>query len=483
MGCLLTAALLGLLLLLLLGALLASRFGRARRPGEPPLDKGLIPWLGHALEFGKDAARFLSDMKKKHGDIFTLRAAGKFITVLLDPHSYEAVLWESCSKLDFGQYARILMDRMFDVKLPDYDSNEEKAMLRIAGFLTLFGNEGKDYDYGPNQTKDLAYSLEIYNEFYKLDRLLMKAARSTLSAVEKKEFDSIKNDLWKLLSMERLDGRANRSLWLDSYKQHLVDLGVDVDTQTRAMLLQLWSTQSNAGPAVFWLLLFLLKYPSAMAAVRAEMEGICGTRRQKIGQMHGINQEILDCTPIFGEAVDVLNRCLAATMDWMRANKLRLNPDKTEMLLVGGSPDQMVDVRPILDGVALPLNAQIRSLGVLLDPSLSLEAQIASVARGAFYQLRLVAQLRPYLDRENLASVVHVLVTSKLDYCNALYVGLPLKTVRKLQLVQNAAARLLTGTRRSDHITLILDRLHWLPICFRARFKVLVLTYKALHGT
>ncbi|XP_061487326.1 prostacyclin synthase isoform X4 [Rhineura floridana] len=470
-------------------------------------------------------------MKKKHGDIFTLRAAGKFITVLLDPHSYEAVLWESCSKLDFGQYARILMDRMFDVKLPDYDSNEEKAMLRMtlqnknlpsltkamffnlrtillsdpsrasqqwkedglfhlsysimlrAGFLTLFGNEGKDYDYGPNQTKDLAYSLEIYNEFYKLDRLLMKAARSTLSAVEKKEFDSIKNDLWKLLSMERLDGRANRSLWLDSYKQHLVDLGVDVDTQTRAMLLQLWSTQSNAGPAVFWLLLFLLKYPSAMAAVRAEMEGICGTRRQKIGQMHGINQEILDCTPIFGEAVDVLNRCLAATMDWMRANKLRLNPDKTEMLLVGGSPDQMVDVRPILDGVALPLNAQIRSLGVLLDPSLSLEAQIASVARGAFYQLRLVAQLRPYLDRENLASVVHVLVTSKLDYCNALYVGLPLKTVRKLQLVQNAAARLLTGTRRSDHITLILDRLHWLPICFRARFKVLVLTYKALHGT
>ncbi|XP_061465627.1 uncharacterized protein LOC133376825 [Rhineura floridana] len=170
-------------------------------------------------------------------------------------------------------------------------------------------------------------------------------------------------------------------------------------------------------------------------------------------------------------------------MDRMRANKLRLNPDKTEMLLVGGSPDQMVDVRPVLDGVALPLNAQIRSLGVLLDPSLSLEAQIASVAQGAFYQLRLVAQLHPYLDRENLASVVHVLVTSKLDYCNALYVGLPLKTVQKLQLVQNAAARLLTGTRRSDHITPILARLHWLPICFWARFKVLVLTYKALHGT
>ena len=51
-----------------------------------------------------------------------------------------------------------------------------------------------------------------------------------------------------------------------------------------------------------------------------------------------------------GEAVDVLNPCLAATMDWMRANKLKLNPDKTEMLLVAGSSDQIAGVQPVLDG-------------------------------------------------------------------------------------------------------------------------------------
>ena len=75
--------------------------------------------------------------------------------------------------------------------------------------------------------------------------------------------------------------------------------------------------------------------------------------------------------------MDVLNQCLAVAMDWMRANELKLNPDKTEMLLVRGSSDRMVGVQPVLDGVALPLKEQVHSLGVLLEPSMSLGAQVA----------------------------------------------------------------------------------------------------------
>ncbi|KAF7253476.1 RNA-directed DNA polymerase from mobile element jockey [Varanus komodoensis] len=113
-----------------------------------------------------------------------------------------------------------------------------------------------------------------------------------------------------------------------------------------------------------------------------------------------------------GEAVAVLNWCLAEVMGWMRANKLKLNPDKTEVLLVGGSDFEMRDLGLVLNGVALPLRDSVRSLGVLLDPELSLEAQVTAVARSAFLQLRLIHQLRPFLENDCLATVTHALVTS-----------------------------------------------------------------------
>uniref|UniRef100_A0A803TMK0 Reverse transcriptase domain-containing protein n=1 Tax=Anolis carolinensis TaxID=28377 RepID=A0A803TMK0_ANOCA len=84
------------------------------------------------------------------------------------------------------------------------------------------------------------------------------------------------------------------------------------------------------------------------------------------------------------EAVQVLNRCLATVSDWMRANKLKLNPDKMEVLLISRRAEQGIGLQPVLDGVALPLKTQVHNLGVLLDSLLSLEPQVSAVARGAF---------------------------------------------------------------------------------------------------
>ncbi|XP_053150941.1 nuclear receptor subfamily 2 group F member 6 isoform X4 [Hemicordylus capensis] len=156
------------------------------------------------------------------------------------------------------------------------------------------------------------------------------------------------------------------------------------------------------------------------------------------------------------EAVDALNWGLEAVLDWMGTNKLKLTPDKTEVLWVRRTDHPSKEVNLVLEGVTLSLKDKVRSL----DPTLSLEAQVAVVCRSAFYQLQLVRQLRPYLEKLDLTSVTHALVTSRLDYCNVLYVGLPLKTVQKLQQVQNAAARMPVGVSCFTGITHILRQLH-----------------------
>ncbi len=86
----------------------------------------------------------------------------------------------------------------------------------------------------------------------------------------------------------------------------------------------------------------------------------------------------------------------------------------------------------------------------------------------------------PVSDAEKL---VHAFMTSRLDYCNALLGGCPASSsINKLQIVQNAAARVLTRSRKYDHITPILQSLHWLPIKFRISYKIVLLTYKAING-
>ena len=119
---------------------------------------------------------------------------------------------------------------------------------------------------------------------------------------------------------------------------------------------------------------------------------------------------------------------------------------------------------------------------MIFDRSLSLDSHIKNVTKIAFFHLRNIAKIRPMLTMADAETIIHAFVTSRLDYCNVLYSGLPACSTKSLQLVQNAAARILTRTRKFDHITPVLSSLHWLPIHARADFKVLLLTYKILHG-
>ena len=91
-------------------------------------------------------------------------------------------------------------------------------------------------------------------------------------------------------------------------------------------------------------------------------------------------------------------------------------------------------------------------------------------------------QISKFLARDKLEIVLHAFVTKRIDYCNGLLYGLPDCEITKLQRVQNAAARLVTSSRKYDHITPVLKELHWLPVRYRIHFKILLLTFQALNG-
>ncbi|KAM3877554.1 prostacyclin synthase-like [Diretmus argenteus] len=343
---------------------------RSRSKSDPPLDKGVIPWLGHALEFGRDAAKFLNRMKMKHGNIFTVRAAGRYVTVLLDPHSYDAVINDPVS-LDFTRYAQVLMDKIFSLQLPHHQPAKAKAMMKQhfyggslallnrtihrhlrallkaeapqnktdwkeeglfsfsysllfkAGYLTLFGEQN-------NKGADPS---SVYKEYRTFDGLLTKMARATLKPDEKKAAQSVRQRLWEFLAPAGQTEDSGSVPWLRGYRRLLQDEGFDEETQRKAMLMQLWTTQGNVGPAAFWLLGYLLTHPEALAAVTREFT--------RISQMDTTETPLLDRpvhTPVFDSALEETLRLTAApfiTREVVQEKTLRM-ADGQEYLLRKG---------------------------------------------------------------------------------------------------------------------------------------------------
>ena len=113
---------------------------------------------------------------------------------------------------------------------------------------------------------------------------------------------------------------------------------------------------------------------------------------------------------------------------------------------------------------------------------MTLLPHINNTCKVAFYYIHNIRRIRKYLSIETTRTLVHAVVIGRLDYCNSLLYGLPMKSISKLQRVKNAAARLITNTPRYDHVTPVLRSLHWLPVKERVTFKILTLSFKAIHG-
>ena len=185
------------------------------------------------------------------------------------------------------------------------------------------------------------------------------------------------------------------------------------------------------------------------------------------------------------EALHRIECCLEDIIIWMHKNMLKLNSDKKEVMLF--SPKQsshsIAHISVKVGDSIIEAKHSVRNLGTVLDSSMDMEAQVNSVCRASYAQLRKIGHIRRYLTDDATKSLVNSLVTSRLDYCNSLLNGIPSSLLNKLQIVQNTGARIISKTARRDHITPILRDLHWLPVKYRIQHKILTYTFKTLHGS
>ena len=179
--------------------------------------------------------------------------------------------------------------------------------------------------------------------------------------------------------------------------------------------------------------------------------------------------------------LSILNDCVLSIKDWMSQNFLQLNPDKTEILIIG--PESIhTEIQHFMGTSTAKFTQTSKNLGVLFDQKLNFEPHVKKVVQTCFYQLRNIAKIKSLLTFQDLEKLIHAFISSRLDYCNALFTTLSSSSIHRLQLVQNAAARLLTNTYRRSHVTSVLKALHWLPVECRIVFKIVLITFKSLHG-
>ena len=170
-----------------------------------------------------------------------------------------------------------------------------------------------------------------------------------------------------------------------------------------------------------------------------------------------------NCIIAFGHSDPVsylnqLNACILDIRSWMTTNKLKINDDKTEFLVITSpcvklpSPDFQLSV----GSCTIDASSSVRNIRVLLYSHMNLEGHITNFCQFLHLYFRNICSIRKLLTDDAAACIVHSLLSSKLYYCNSLLYALPDSKLRRLQRMQNLAARIVSRTPKCDYISPVL---------------------------
>ena len=351
---------------------------------------------------------------------------------------------------------------------------ERVVAIRLETHMNIAGlYSTKQFGYKKNHSTELLL-LNILNNLLKsCDK---KMANVLLLLDLSAAFDTVdQNKLLKILQFE-IGIKGSALSWFKSYllnRTQKVRIG---NVYSNEQVLDYGVPQGSVlGPILFNI--YTRSFPKTIDLIGFDVGGFADDHQlwnefNAIFQVKALGQNLVDC--------------FNTISSWMQEYFLKLNTSKTKILVI--APASVRDEIPIngtfIDGECIRFVDMAKNLGVLLDTELSFAPQINRVVSSCFATIKDISRIKKFLNKQQLKTLVSTLVFSKLDYCNSLYYGISSQLIKKLQVVQNSALRLIYGIRRYDRISTspIFLELHWLKIKERIVFKILLIVFKSKIG-
>ena len=170
------------------------------------------------------------------------------------------------------------------------------------------------------------------------------------------------------------------------------------------------------------------------------------------------------------ELLHSMQPCIGDVKAWATANMLRLNYNKTELMLVTSNSTKHLHNLPTsitMGNAQIPFKQSVKNLGFTMDCHLTMNAYVSNIARTWYFELRRLASIRRFLTSTATATLVCAFVLSRIDYCNSLLFGSTHDMTSHLHRIHNYAARVIMRLPKSSSITIHLKSLHWLPVKVR----------------
>ena len=189
---------------------------------------------------------------------------------------------------------------------------------------------------------------------------------------------------------------------------------------------------------------------------------------------------------IFNTNITELADCCEAIRVWMRNNKFKLDPDKTEfILMIDGNDGNRNSLKSsfhlsLLGNIMGPAES-VRNLGVTLDAQYLMQKHVANLCCVCYYRLWEVRRVHRYLTHKKKVNVANTIVSSQLDYCNSVLYHGKNANIRRYQGIKNALCHIVCRLNNFSHVTPFLHKLQWLPIQYCILFRYHLLTHKATN--